>query len=153
MERTNQKECGGFRDGWDWFLLEIIVYIIIIDRVFCNFYHWGGGGWGIQNKHVNMSEQTSHIYIYRNTKQNSALLVTYYIPLRTRCYFNLKLCISFNFMGLSAVTNIIHHYLQRLSLIFDICFYPNLYGYFVELSLNTVALNVCFSYKLFSQFR
>ena len=40
MEWTNWKERGGFFDGWDCFLLEIIVSMIIIDRIFCNFDCW-----------------------------------------------------------------------------------------------------------------
>ena len=38
-ECTNRKERDGFHDSWDCFLLAIIVSIILIDRIFCNFDH------------------------------------------------------------------------------------------------------------------
>ena len=34
IEWTNRKECGVFCDGWDCFLLSIIVSINLINRVF-----------------------------------------------------------------------------------------------------------------------
>ena len=36
-EWKNQKECGGFCDSWDCFLLAIIVSIILIDGIFVIF--------------------------------------------------------------------------------------------------------------------
>ena len=40
MEWTNRKERGGFLDGWDCFMLAIILSIFLIDRIFYNFDRW-----------------------------------------------------------------------------------------------------------------
>ena len=37
MEWINRKDCCGFCDGWDFFLLAIIVPIILINIICCNF--------------------------------------------------------------------------------------------------------------------
>ena len=37
---TNKKERGEFRDSWDYFLLPMMVSIILIDRICCNFDCW-----------------------------------------------------------------------------------------------------------------
>ena len=47
-----------FRDGWDCFLLAIIVSIILIDRIFVILIVRKNSN-RIQNRHVTMSEQPS----------------------------------------------------------------------------------------------
>ena len=69
----NRMDCGGFRDSWYFSLLVIILLIIIIDHIFVIFivikkYN------RIQNKHVNVSEQTSQNKQYINTKPHSVKL-------------------------------------------------------------------------------
>ena len=58
MNRGIEKGHKGFCDGWDWFLLAIIVLIILIDRIFCNFDRQKNTN-RIHNIHFNMSEQIS----------------------------------------------------------------------------------------------
>ena len=40
----NRNYCDGLRESWDCFLLEIIVSIILIDGIFCNFDRYKNNG-------------------------------------------------------------------------------------------------------------